>query len=287
MLILNCSRHLGHFKRMIGQTNQYLITILIGLEGVRTGEVVKGESFKVSWKPESLEETTKRSRIFVRNAALAWTIDSLDAYLGFLRKQSFDFSSSFTTDIANERSVFKMLKMIIEFAKYPDDLPLSIVQLGIQWRNNLVHYHATNELEEKYASLLRNVKIESIQDRFRGLDPELMLKNFKENNSPTFKEVAAIVQSTHYLVLELDDILKEYLNLKIIIEEIIKENATDIDKIVLSHPENKLRKMKQYLITKGFIEVEKTISKAKIEDSEIEKIIEKEYNKRKEVRDNK
>lgn len=272
---------------MIGQTNQYLITILIGLEGVRTGEVVKGESFKVSWKPESLEETTKRSRIFVRNAALAWTIDSLDAYLGFLRKQSFDFSSSFTTDIANERSVFKMLKMIIEFAKYPDDLPLSIVQLGIQWRNNLVHYHATNELEEKYASLLRNVKIESIQDRFRGLDPELMLKNFKENNSPTFKEVAAIVQSTHYLVLELDDILKEYLNLKIIIEEIIKENATDIDKIVLSHPENKLRKMKQYLITKGFIEVEKTISKAKIEDSEIEKIIEKEYNKRKEVRDNK
>lgn len=44
MLQLNLSGHLNHFKNLLGQTNHYLITILVGLEGVRTGKVIKNRT---------------------------------------------------------------------------------------------------------------------------------------------------------------------------------------------------------------------------------------------------
>lgn len=285
MLELNWTGHLNHFKQLIGHSNQYLITILIGIEGVRTGVVTKGDSFNVSWNPTSIEETSRNSRRFARNSALSWTMDALDAYLGFLKKQPFDFPSDFYDSIKNDRFVFSLFNKVIDFTKYPIDLPLSLVHLGIQWRNNLVHYHADNELEQKYASFIRNVDMMAIQERFRGLDPKLMLENFNEHNSPTFKEVAAIIQSTHYLVLELDKILKEYINIDTLIDHIIRENGIEIDNIVFSSPELKLRKFKRFLITKGFIEVNETTSKAVISDEKIMDIITKEYVDRKRIRE--
>lgn len=285
MLELNWTGHLNHFKQLIGHSNQYLITILIGIEGVRTGVVTKGDSFNVSWNPTSIEETSRNSRRFARNSALSWTMDALDAYLGFLKKQPFDFPSDFYDSIKNDRFVFSLFNKVIDFTKYPIDLPLSLVHLGIQWRNNLVHYHADNELEQKYASLIRNVDMEAIQERFRGLDPKLMLENFNDHNSPTFKEVAAIIQSTHYLVLELDKILKEYINIDTLIDHIIRENDIEIDNIVFSSPDLKLRKFKRFLITKGFLEVTETTSKAVISDEKIMNIITKEYVVRKRIRE--
>ncbi len=284
MLELNWTGHLNHFKKMIGHSNQYLITILIGIEGVRTGVATKGDSFNVTWNPTSLEDTARNSRRFARNAALSWTMDALDAYLGFLRKQPFDFPSEFYDDIKNERFVFSLFNKVIDFTNYQLDLPLSLVHLGIQWRNNLVHYHANNELEPKYVTYIRNVDMESIQERFRGLDPKLMYENFLDHNSPTFKEVAAIIQSTHYLVLELDKVLKEYVNIETYIDHIIRESDVEIDNIVFSNPEKKLRKMKRFLMTKGLIEAKETASKAVITDEKVTEIIKREYKLRKELR---
>ncbi len=284
MLELNWTGHLNHFKKMIGHSNQYLITILIGIEGVRTGVVTKGDSFNVTWNPTSLEDTARNSRRFARNSALSWTMDALDAYLGFLRKQPFDFPTEFYDSIKNERFVFSLFNKVIDFTNYQLDLPLSLVHLGIQWRNNLVHYHANNELEPQYVTYIRNVNMESIQERFRGLDPKLMYENFLDYKSPTFKEVAAIIQSTHYLVLELDKVLKEYVNVETYIDHIIRESDVEIDNIVFSNPEKKLRKMKRFLMTKGLIEAKETASNAVITDDKITEIINREYELRKKLR---
>src|SRR5690554_4101596 len=94
MLELKHTPALNHFKDLIGQTNHYLITILIGLEGVRDGSVTKGDSFNVTWNPKSVEDSAKRSRRFARNSALSWAIDALDAYMGFLGKKPFCISDS-------------------------------------------------------------------------------------------------------------------------------------------------------------------------------------------------
>lgn len=275
MLELNWTGHLNHFKKLLGQTNHYLITILIGIEGVRKGEVTKGESFNVSWNPISLEDSARRSRVFARNAALSWSIDSLDAYLGYLKKHPFDFPQIFKEKIQNERSIYNNLNAVTEFTNYKTDLPLSLVHMGIQWRNNLVHFHADNILDFEFSSFIRNTDKDKIQKRFRGLDPQLMYENFDDRKSPTLKEVAAIIQSIHYLVLELDKTLKEYIDLDILINNLVKENELEIQNIIISSPEKRLRKMKQFLLSKGFKKVEKEENKKLINDTKIESIIEK------------
>lgn len=272
MLVLKWTGHLNHFKQLIGQTNHYLITILIGLEGVRTGEVTKGETFNVTWNPKSTEESVKRSRRFARNSALSWTIDSLDCYLGFLKKSPFNFPKSFQTKFQNERSVYKNFRKITELINYPNDLSLAIVHIGIQWRNNLVHYNAKNFLDQEFASFIRNVDNTEIKERFRGLDAQLMLKNFNEGKSPTFKEVAAIIQSTHYLVLEYDKQLREFIDIDSMVNKIL-EKEKGLDKVIKAPVEKRNRKMKRFLISKGFEEVESTSSKASLDDTKITELI--------------
>ena len=195
MIELNWSGHLKHFKDHLGQTNHYLITILIGLEGVRTGKVTKEESLHSTWDPKSLEDSVARSRRFARNAALSWAIDALDAYLGYLPKKPFAFTDDDLSKAFNSRSVYTRFNAVVKFCNYRTDLPLSLIHLGIQWRNNLVHYHAENELDAIYKTFISKIIAADIKERFRGLDPKKILENFEKNASPTLKEVAGIIQS--------------------------------------------------------------------------------------------
>jgi hypothetical protein len=275
MLELNNTLHLNHFKKLIGQANHLLITILIGIEGVRTGQVTKSDDFNVSWNPKSIEDSSVRSRIFARNSALSWVMDSLDSYLGFLRKNPFVFPEPFNTEFKNERFLFRSFNRIIEFTSYDIDFPLCIVHLGIQWRNNLVHFHADNELEQKYIAFLRNFDKKDIEERFCGLDPIMMIEHFKNRKTPTFKEVAAIIQSVHYIVLELDKKLKEYIDVDFLIKYLIKENSDGFKQMIESNPNKRFKKVKRFFISKGLKEVESTKSKIVIDDDMIIEIIKK------------
>jgi hypothetical protein len=273
MLELNWSGHLNHFKNLIGQTNHYLITILVGLEGVRTGKVTKDSTFNVTWNPKSVEESAVRSRRFARNSALSWAIDSLDAYMGFLRKKPFEFTDQQLIKVFSERSIYKSLKEVTRFCNYQTDLPLSIIHLGIQWRNNLVHYHADNELEPEFRKYLLEYDQEKVAERFRGLDGNLMVNNFDEKNSPTLKEVAAIIQCIHYTVLELDKILIQNVNLEEYIKQLIADNDLEYKNIIAASPDKRLKKFKQFLVSKGFKETDGVTSTNILADEKIEKLM--------------
>lgn len=273
MLEISKTGHLLHFKQLIGHTNHYLITILIGLEGVRTGVVTKGDTFNVVWNPESVEESVKRSRRFARSAALAWTIDALDAYIGFLRKYPFKFTEPFQTEFQNERFIYNSFNKLIQYLGYPIDLPLCLVQLGIQWRNNLIHYNANNVLDQDYVTYIRELEDGDIIERFRGLDPQLMLDNFNNHQAPTFKEIASIIQSTHFIVLELDKKLIEFIDLDLFTKEIFESNEDEVISIIKSSPDKRESRMKQFLISNGFKEVENTSSNSKINDVQIRELI--------------
>lgn len=273
MLELNWSGHLNHFKNLIGQTNHYLITILVGLEGVRTGKVTKDNTFNVSWNPKSIEESAVRSRRFARNSALSWAIDSLDAYLGFLRKKPFEFSDTALIKVFSERSIYKSFKEVIRYCNYQTDLPLSIIHLGIQWRNNLVHFHADNELEAEYRTFLLNSDPATVAERFRGLDANLMVSNFDEKNSPTLKEVAAIIQCIHFVILELDKILIENVNLEEYVKQLIDDNELEFKNITSASPDKRVKKFQQFLISKGFKETAGTNSKNLLTVEQLEKLM--------------
>lgn len=256
MIELKKTPALKHFNDLIGHVNHYMITILIGLEGVRTKKVTKDESFNVSWNPKSLEETVKRSRRFTRNSTLSWAIDSLDAYFGFLRKKPFILDDQNLINNLEKRSIHKKFIAISDYLGLEIDFPISLIHLGIQWRNNLVHYHADNELEPQYATYLRNTKKKEIQDRFCNLDAERMLNNFNSNNSPTLKEVAAIIQSIHYFIVEIDNIFKMKIDINEYCKKIITINKSELKKIVMGDLSLKKRKLKRYFISKGFSEIQ-------------------------------
>jgi len=256
MLELKHTPALNHFKDLIGQTNHYLITILIGLEGVRDGSVTKGDSFNVTWNPKSVEDSAKRSRRFARNSALSWAIDALDAYMGFLGKKPFCISDSGFLKEIEKRSVYKKFNAAVKSLNFKTDFPISVIHLGIQWRNNLVHFHAENELDHDYSTFLRNTDKKDIQERFRGLDSVLMLENFKKNYTPTLKEVAAIIQSIHYIVVEMDKELVKSYNAIEYCEKIMKDRKQDLTKLMKVNAELKERKLIRYFLSKGFSEIE-------------------------------
>lgn len=287
MLELNWSGQLNHFKNHLGQTNHYLITILIGLEGVRNGKVTKEESLHAKWQPQSLEESVVRSRRFARNATLSWAIDALDAYLGFLPKKPFAFADPDLLKALSTRSVYTKFNAVIKFVKYKTDLPLSLIQLGIQWRNNLVHFHAENELDPSYKSFISKIVAEDIKERFRGLEPEKILQNFEQNNSPTLKEVAGIIQSIHFVVLELDKILRQHINIVDYINNLIedKNNENEINKIVSSQPDKRIRKFEQFLLSKGFKKTEIFSETKKITSEELQEIVDNYITKKKRLSD--
>ena len=72
---------LKKFKKEIGQANHFLITILVGLDGVKSGKVEKNDEFSAAWNPKDVVASAERSRIYTIKASLAWVVDCLDMYL--------------------------------------------------------------------------------------------------------------------------------------------------------------------------------------------------------------
>ncbi|RQM44029.1 hypothetical protein EHZ19_30880 [Paraburkholderia bannensis] len=196
-------------KNLLGDTNQLLITLLIGVEGVRTGKVVKDESFKVSWNPKDLSSTSQRARRFARAAALSWAIDALDAYLGSLADRFiYDLSNLSVplNDQLTNRSIFVKLNSLVSAISLPLSAELSLVHLAIQWRNNLIHFHAENELDKKYESFIKNnlISNESNPNKFGNLSGHDLIVDFNGGAHPKFKGVAAFIKSINTLIETLD-----------------------------------------------------------------------------------
>lgn len=253
MLVVSRSPHLQHFKELLGQCNHYLITILIGLDGVQKGVVTRDDSFRVKWDPRNVEQSVVRSRRFARQACLVWAVDALDAYLGYLRKKPFELPFEYKAKIANVESVYPLLKGVTQMLEYPIDVPLALVHLGIQWRNNLVHYRAQNQLDHEYATALRSADSTAIE-RFRGLDTNVLLNDFKDCEVPRFKEVAAIIQAIHYLVLEFDSKTVRFIDAEVLAKEIAIKKKTELAIVFRAEPSKLTKRLKQFLISNGFKE---------------------------------
>lgn len=210
-LYLNTSIKRKRIKKSFGQQNHYLITTLVALDGLERLNITKSEKFSTSWNPKDVNSSVNRSIKYILDSALVFIIDSLDAYLIEINKKPFLIQDSELKKNIDgiSRSVYEKFTCYYEnmLSEHNNELPIisSIVALGIQWRNNITHYGASNKFDSNFYKNLKNeINKEYIYDNFCGLRIDNMLDNFNANKSPTFKEVTSIIRAVHKFIEMLD-----------------------------------------------------------------------------------
>ena len=210
------------FKKRMGQANHFLVTTWIGLDAVATGEVQQRDAFNVCWNPHDIIFSVKRSKEFLVNAALSWTVDNLDMYLRMSNHNpkllSDDESKSF---FSTSHSVYEKYKIVIK--NHSIDLnKKAFVDVLIAWRNNMMHYEAENKLLSDSEKFFKNdAKSDAVIKKYH-LDVELMLNRFYNKKSPSFKEITTLISMTIHFVEDLDQDLMLKLNQERFIKETIK-----------------------------------------------------------------
>jgi len=196
---INTSRARKTFKRLLGQANHYLITILVGLDYIKDNDITVQKEFKTSWNPKSKESSSIRSREFAIGTTLSWTIDSLDAYLGYCHKKPTLYQDKDLLEKAggagqSADKKFMVLSNHINISSIQDfDKYYALTNLAFKWRNRLVHIFAENQITQETRDILTNNE-KFYLDNFQGLEIKRLLNRFDNSNTPSFKEITSIVE---------------------------------------------------------------------------------------------
>lgn len=84
------------FRDRAGYANFRLNTIMVGLEGVRSGVATKPADLAVSWNPANLKSAADLAKGFATDSAMVFVVDAVDTYL---RNLSHDPSPVGTTEL--------------------------------------------------------------------------------------------------------------------------------------------------------------------------------------------
>jgi hypothetical protein len=205
MLELNRTVARAAFKDLLGQANHFLITILVGLNGVRRGGIEIDEEFRTSWNPRDVRHSADRSRAFALDLALVRAVDSLDTYMMRSRRHPLALTStSFASSMDGAgQSISRRLEV---FNAHLDPLPnrhTTFIKLAIEWRNRRVHSLADNNIDDDDIDSLEKCA-DTLHKEFSGLDVVELIKDYKSRSAPTFKEAAAIMRLVHFAVENFD-----------------------------------------------------------------------------------
>lgn len=215
MFEINKTAARATFKSLLGQANHFLITILIGLEGVRNRETTLGSEFHTSWNPQNVGRSVERSRVFALDLALIRAVDALDTYMMRCRRRPCALAGQ--EFIAAMDGTGQKISMRLEtFNSFLSPLPpheTAFLKLAIDWRNRRVHSLAKETLSQReFAQLHENE--ERFRTDFSGLEVTDLIKNYEQRIAPTFKEAAAIIRLTHNAVSHFDTQLLEALDVE-------------------------------------------------------------------------
>lgn len=215
------------FKKRMGQSNHFLITILIGLDQVGKGTVKKPDTLDVAWDPKDATASVIRSREYALNSSLAWIIDNFDAYVqNCKRKPSLIEKKELLSALDSaDRRVND--KFVVLFNRYRDREQIklygALLALGIQWRNITTHSEAKNVLDEEYVKILSDNK-EWYYSNFSHLVIDDALVHFNAHKSPTLKETASIVKAVLRFVELVDTELIRELDNERYLSELFKDH---------------------------------------------------------------
>lgn len=265
------------FKRLLGQANHYLITVLVGLDYIKENNVTLSEEFKTSWNPKSRESSSIRSREFTIGATLSWTIDSLDAYLGYCHRKPSLYQDKDLLEKAGAAGQSADKKFMVlsnhikidsihDFNKY-----YALTNLAFKWRNRLVHIFAENQITQDIRDILTNNE-DFYLNNFQGLEIKRLLKQFDNYNTPSFKEITSIVRGVHKFVELADGYLLSTIDKELHFVECLDfhfklntENINDLRRktaIFYNTPsERRLNSLNQTIMNYGFSEIERPLTR--------------------------
>ncbi|KAA9366149.1 hypothetical protein [Ochrobactrum quorumnocens] len=225
MLYLNESKARVHFKYMMGNANQLIITLLVGLEAVDRRLITEiPEDLHAAWSPRDREISAKRSRRLLLDMALARAVDSLDVYIRRSRRRPEliqDKELQSEIDGAG-RSVARKFKAITSHYSHLPKITVAMIALMIAWRNRAVHEEADTEIHADHQAVLEGAQAE-ISEKYRGLDVEMMMGGFK-NSAPTFKEIASLIHATGDFIRDLEGVQFRSLNTEQYLKGLILED---------------------------------------------------------------
>ena len=221
------------FKRMAGQNNHYLITILVGLSAVKSGTATLPAGMRVSWAPHNRANSAARSREFATKSTLAWITDSLDAYVYGLSLPPSIVNASVKADIEREAAdggVAGKARAIANATGQAGSAEAALVDVAIAWRNRLVHQTTARKLSKVTANAARKHSAE-YAELYQGLRIEDLIVRAERTPAlaPTLKETTAIIRSTHKLVEKADAALLRDLDLGPYLKEILRRYLLNDD----------------------------------------------------------
>lgn len=230
---LEKSNNLKKFKKQIGQVNHFLITILVGLDGIFYEDIDIRKEFSTSWKPKNKQRSVQRSREFAIKASLAWVTDCVDRYFRSINETPKLVQDHLleTQMNGNGQSIYRNYETMIKLYQI-DSIESAFVDLLICWRNRLVHYKAENDISNLSRRILKKEK-EFIQNQYCNLNTTVMLERFDQNkDTPTFKEATSLIKASISFITDLDQKIVNQLDQKKYIKEIVR-------KFILESPNNK------------------------------------------------
>jgi len=195
----------AEFKDVLGHANHFVITILVGLNGVKNGVIAYDDEFHTAWNPRSVRASAERSRVFALDMALIRAVDALDTYMMRSRRRPCALKNDmFAARMdATGQSVARRLDVFSEFLPVLSVEQPPFLKLAIDWRNRRVHSLAVESLQRSdEATLLANAQ--TIEAEHKGLIIKELLGRFKTGSAPTFKDAASIISLVHRVVQHFD-----------------------------------------------------------------------------------
>ena len=209
------------FKEMLGHNNHFLITIMVGLDAVASGEAHRSKEFSTIWAPRDAVQSARRSREFSCKALAAWLTDSIAAYIDNLSASpSIITDSALAATVEAGRSIGARIRVLAVACGRDADAATLLVRVAVIWRNRLVHSQATNPISRELRDELLACRQEIASD-YQGLDVARLLDSAGRSHAPTFKEVTSLVRAAHKFVEQVDGQLLGRSDLDIYVKNIL------------------------------------------------------------------
>lgn len=215
MFVLNRTHARWAFKDLLGQANHFLITILVGLNGIRKNNVTIDDEFRTSWNPKDYRRSAERSRVFALDLALVRAVDALDTYFMMsVRKPCALPDAKFISAMdATGRSVAKRLSVFDTHLPSLRESHKAILEVAIEWRNRRVHSLSDDRVSHAKRRIILD-DCEFIRKNYSGLESTNLLDHFESGLAPTFKEAASIINFCHQAVEHYDKNILSEMNIE-------------------------------------------------------------------------
>lgn len=248
MFVLNRTHARWAFKDLLGQANHFLITILVGLNGVRKNKIEFDDEFRTSWNPKSALRSAERSRVFALDLSLIRAIDALDTYFILSVRKPCALLPSFVSAMdGTGRSVAKRLNVFDCHLPQLRESHKVALEVAIEWRNRRVHSLSDDRIDKAMRKTLTD-DAKYFEENHSGLNIKELLSHFDASLSPTFKEAASIIALCHEAVRVYDAKILEQLHVTQYVSDavliLLEQGCSDLTKPIMRVWNNPKRETK-------------------------------------------